>query len=130
MSNVNEKLKDIFEATVESGIEYTGSLENIDYYSLFCKAASKEKLYKILGNNLCMFNYKYNDKDAVMLIFFIPINTEETGAKNIAERVMEIVEKVETCFVTLDYLKSQEVKEDKFLYVIVIKNIEGDKDER
>jgi len=119
--NVKDRLKEIFEATVESGIKYDGSIENIDYYSLFCKAAQQEKLYKMIGNNLCMFNCEYNDKDAVLLVFFIPINTEETGAKNVAERVMDVVEKIETCFVTLDYLKSQEVKEDKFIYVIAIK---------
>jgi len=122
-TDVKDRLKEIFESTVESGIKYDGPTDNLDYYSLFCKAAAKEKLYKMIGNNLCMFNCKFDDKDSVMLIFFIPINSEETGAKNVAERVMEVVEKVETCFVTLDYLKSQEVKEDKFIYVIAIKTI-------
>jgi len=122
-TDVKDRLKEIFESTVESGIKYDGPTDNLDYYSLFCKAAAKEKLYKIIGNNLCMFNCKFDNKDSVMLIFFIPINSEETGAKNVAERVMEVVEKVETCFVTLDYLKSQEVKEDKFIYVIAIKTI-------
>ena len=118
-----DRLKEIFEATVESDIKYDGSIENIDYYSLFCKAASKEKLYRIMGNNVCMFNCKYNDKDSILIVFFIPINTEETGAKNVAERVMEIVEEIELCFVTLDYLKSQEVKEDKFVYITAIKRV-------
>lgn len=122
-TDVKDRLKEIFESTVESGIKYDGPTDNLDYYSLFCKAAAKEKLYKMIGNNLCMFNCKFEEKDSVMLIFFIPINSEETGAKNVAERVMEVVEKVETCFVTLDYLKSQEVKEDKFIYVIAIKTI-------
>ena len=122
-TDVKDRLKEIFESTVESGIKYDGSTDNLDYYNLFCKAAAQEELYKMVGNNLCMFNCKFNSKDSVMMIFFIPINSEETGAKNVAERVMEVVEKVETCFVTLDYLKSQEVKEDKFIYVIAIKNI-------
>lgn len=122
-NTVNERLKEIFETTVESDIRFDGSIDNIDYYNLFCKAAEKDSVYKMLGNNLCTFNCTYNDKDSVMLVFFIPINAEETGAKNIAERVMNVVEKVETCFVTIDYLKSHEVKEDKFLYVVVIKSI-------
>ena len=45
------------------------------------------------------------------MIFYIPINTEDTGAKNVAERVMEIVACVESCFVTLDKINSEEVKE-------------------
>jgi len=120
------KMKEIFENTIENGIKYDGEIENVDYYSLFCKAASQEKLYKLLGNNVCMFNCKYDDADGVMIIFFIPINSDETGAKNVAERVMEVVEAVETCFVTLDALKSEEVKEDKFIYVTAIKRLKGD----
>lgn len=124
-NNVIERLKEIFESTIESGLRYDGSIENLDYYSLFCKAASKEKLYKMVGNNLCMFNYKFNNKDAILMIFFIPINTEETGAKDVAERVIDVVEKVETCFVTLDYLKSHEVQEDKFIYVVTVVTVDG-----
>jgi hypothetical protein len=121
--HARERLKEIFESTVESDIKYDGSVDKIDYYNLFCKAASQENLYRIMGNNVCMFNCKYNDHDAVLIIFFIPINVEDTGAKNVAERVMEIVEEIETCFVTLDFLKSQEVKEDKFIYITAVKRI-------
>ncbi len=115
-----DRLKEVFETTVESGISCN---ESDTYFSLFSKAAAKERLFKIKGNNVCMFNCKYEEKDAVMMIFFVPINPEESGAKNIAERVMEIVECVETCFVTLDNLKSEEVKEDKYIYVVAIKKI-------
>ena len=91
-----ERLKEIFETTLDSGIVYEGSLERIDYYSLFCKAASKDKLYKFMGNNLCMFNCKFEEKDAVMMIFYIAINSDDNGAKNVAERVMEVLREVET----------------------------------
>lgn len=124
--HATSRMKDIFESTIENGIKYDGNMDNVDYYSLFCKAASQEKLYKLLGNNLCMFNCKHEDADGVMIVFFIPINSDETGAKNVAERVMEVVEAVETCFVTLDALKSEEVKEDKFIYVTAIKKLKGD----
>lgn len=123
LDKIENRLKEIFESTVENGITYDGSYENVEYYNLFCKAASKEKLYKIMGNNLCMFNYRYKDKDAVMMIFYIPINSTDSGAKNVAERVMEVVELTEKCCVTLDFLRSEEVKEDKFIYVTAIKNI-------
>jgi len=123
MSYIQERLKEIFETTLESGIKYDGSIKKIDHYGLFCQAASKEKLYKLMGNNLCMFNCEYNDKDAVLMVFFIPINSQDTGAKNVAERVMEVVENVESCFITLDHLKSEEVKEDKFIYVTAIKGV-------
>ena len=71
-----------------------------------------------------MFNCQAKGKDAVMMLFSIPINTsEESGAKNVAERVMEIVENAEDCFVTLDDVKTEPVQEDKFVYITVIKNI-------
>jgi len=123
MSHVKEKLKEVFENTIDTGIKYEGSIENPEYYNLFCKAASKDQLYKLMGNNLCMFNCCYNNDDSVMIIFSIPINSQESGAKNVAERVMEVIGGVEDCFVTLDHVKSEEIKEDKFVYVTAIKKI-------
>ena len=123
MSHVEERLKEVFETTVDTGIKYDGSVENPEYYSLFCKAASKDQLHKLMGNNLCMFNCSYSGDDAVMMIFSIPINSKDSGAKNVAERVMEVIGGIENCFVTLEHVKSEEVKEDKFIYVIAIKTI-------
>jgi len=125
MNNISDKLKKAFGQTVEDGIKYDGSLSEIDYYSLFCKAAANDQLHRILGNNFCMFYCGYEDSPTVMMIFAIPINTEEeSGGKYVAERVMEVVKKVEDCFITLDYVDSREVKEDKFVYVTVLKKIE------
>jgi hypothetical protein len=127
MSRVNDRLKEIFETTIESGIKYEGSHATPEYYNLFCKAAANNQLYKIMGNNVCMFNYSYEDSDSVMILFSLPINSDETGAKNIAERVMEVITGVERCFTTTDYVKSEEVKEDKFIYITVIKKV-GEKE--
>ena len=123
MSHVKERLKEVFENTVDIGIKYEGSVENPEYYSMFCKAASKDQLHKLMGNNLCMFNCSYAGDDAVMMIFSIPINSKDSGAKNVAERVMEVIGGVEECFITLDHVKSEEIKEDKFVYVTAIKKI-------
>ncbi len=123
MSHVKERLKEVFENTIDIGIKYDGSVNNPEYYALFCKAASKDQLFKLMGNNLCMFNCSYNGDDAVMMIFSIPINSKDSGAKNIAERVMEVIGGVEDCFVTLDHVKSEEIKEDKFVYVTAIKKL-------
>ena len=125
---VQERLREVFENTIESGIKYGGSTESPEYYNLFCKAASNDQLYNLMGNNLCMFNCDHKGNESVMMMFSIPINSsEESGAKNVAERVMEIVEEVEECFITLDDLRSEEVKEDKFVYVTAIKKLNGGK---
>jgi hypothetical protein len=127
MSRITERLKEIFETTIESGIKYKGSLENPDYYGLFCKAAANDQLFKLMGNNICMFNTELNESDAIMVLFSIPINTsEESGAKNVAERVMEVIENMELCFTTLDEVKSEVIQEDKFVYVVIIKKIGKD----
>lgn len=119
-----ERLRDIFDTAIDTSTKYCGSLKRIDYYSLFCKAAANDSLYKLDGNNICMFNCKIDDYDSMLMIFSIPINLpEESGAKNVAERVMEIVVMLEKCFITLDYLNSEEVKEDKFIYIVAAKKI-------
>lgn len=123
MSSAKDRLKEIFENTVESDLKYEGDYKNPDYYRLFCKATSKEQLHKMLGNNLCMFNYSFKGEDAVLMIFSIAVNSNETGAKNIAERVIEVIACVEECFITIEYMKSEEIKEDKFVYVTIIKKI-------
>lgn len=127
MSHVDERLREVFEQTADSAQIYTGKIDNIDYYSLFCKAAANNALHKLMGNNLCMFKCDYENKDAIMMMFSIPINNSEdtTGAKNVAERVMEVIAATEKCFITIDNLKSEEVKEDKFVYVTLVKILNG-----
>jgi len=121
-----KKIKEIYESTPDSGLKYEGEITNLDYYNLFCKAATKDQMYRVLGNNVCSFNYQFEETDSVLIIFSIPINTpEETGAKNVAERVMEVIENLERCFITLDYANSEEVKEDKFIYITIVKKLEG-----
>jgi hypothetical protein len=121
---VREKLKEIFEATVDSDSKYSGSFTDIDYYSLLCKSAAKDRLFKLMGNNMCMFNCKYDENDAVLMLFSIPVNTKEIGSKHISERVMEVIENVEACFTTTDFSSSRDVKEDKFVYMVVIKKLD------
>jgi hypothetical protein len=123
MNYVKQRLNEIFEGVLESGEFYDGPCDSPEYYNLFCKAASKDQLFKLMNNNLCMFNCKYQDEDAVMMIFSIAMNTGESGAKNIAERVMRVITEIEECFITLDYVKSEEVKEDKFIYIIAVKKV-------
>ncbi len=120
---LKQKLKDAFDQTIESNdLKYDGNLKNIDYFGLFCKAGAKDKLYKFLGLNTCLFNYIHEKKDSILIIFSIP-NGEESSTKFIADKVMDIVELCESIFVTTDYIKSKEVKDDRFIYVSIIKKL-------
>lgn len=120
MNTVHNRLREIFEKTISTNLRYNGDVGDIDYFNLYCKAASKNAVYKILGSNFFMFNYLYDKKESILMIFSIPINSE-SGTKHIAERVMEIIENTESCFITLDYSNSIEVKEEKFVYVTIVK---------
>ena len=117
------RFREIFNKTLESELSYSGDIDSIDYYDLFCKAASKEQLYCIDSKNLCMFNFDYEGKEAVLITVSIPINPK-TKVKDVAEHVMDIVSVLEECFIKLEVLKSKEVKEDKFVYVTAVKTIE------
>ena len=117
------RYREIFNRTLESELSYSGDVDTIDYYDLFCRAASKEHLYCINNKNLCMFNYDYEGKEAVLIIVSIPINTD-TKVKDVAEHVMDVVSILEECFIKLEVLKSEEVKEDKFVYVTAVKVVE------
>lgn len=130
MDRFEEKLKEVFEFTVEDDIRYDGPLEIIDYYALFCKSAARDQLHRVKNNNLCMYNFYYENSDAVLMIFAIPINTEEeSGGKYVAERIMDVIKRAEDCFVVLDYVNANEVEEDKFVYVTIVKKIEKEDDE-
>ena len=123
MEHVYEKLKDIFENTVDSDLKYEGKLKNPEYYTSFCKAASANQLHSIMSNNVCMFNYEYQDQEAIMMLFSLPINVDDVGAKTVAERVMEVVTILEKCFIQIDYIKSEEIQEDRFVYITAVKII-------
>jgi len=117
---IQERMKEIFQKTINTNLRYTGDLEDINYFNLYCKAASDDHVFKILGANFYMLNFTYEGDDSVLMVFSIPINSD-SGTKHIAERVMEIIENTEQCFVTLDYSNSMENKDDKFVYVTIVK---------
>jgi hypothetical protein len=120
---LEQKFRSAIEATLESeDLRYSGELKNMDYFSLFCKATAKDKLYKFLGLNVCMFNYIHEQQDSLLIIFSIP-NGEDSSTKDVADKVMDIVDLSEQLFITIDHLESTEIKDDKFIYTIVVKKI-------
>ncbi len=122
MSKTQEKIIEIFDSVVESGVKLDTPIEDVDKCNLMFKAATSDTLHQMLGSNMCMFNCEYQGEDAVYIMFSIPI--QEKGSKQIVERVVEVVKKLEDCFVTLDSCTSEEVKEDRFVYVTAIKKLE------
>ena len=131
-----ERLKQIFESTIESGLKYDGNIEEIDFYSLFCKSTANNQLYKIFSCNLSMFKYRYENDDSVLIIFSITIslnldrieNGNQQENKHIYERIMEILRIVEECFITVDYMDLKNIKEDKFMYMVIVKKLKGEEE--
>ena len=128
-----ERLRQIFETTIDSGILYNGHINEIDYYSLLCKSTSNNQLYKVLSCNLSMFNYQYENEDSVLIIFSIPssLNVDKVPNqenKHISERIMDILQLVEECFITVDYMDLKTIKEDKFVYMTIVKKIKEEEE--
>lgn len=123
-----ERLKQIYDLTLDTGLSYSGSLDEIDFYALLCKATANNHLYKIISCNLCMFNYKFENEDSVLVIFSIPssLNSDTQEMRHISERIMDVLKIIEECFATVDYMKLQNVKEDKFTYMTIIKKVKDD----
>ena len=125
--NPVERLREIFDGVVSNEENvFDGNFEEIDFYSMMCKASTMDNLYKMLTANVCMFNYKYNGKDSVLIVFSIPVSvTADVSTKHISERVMDIVDCIEKCLTTTDYLDMKEIKEDKFVYITAIKVLDN-----
>lgn len=121
---MKEKLQEIFESTQENGLKYDGSIKNIDFYAMLCKAASKDSLFSVKNmddkTNVCMFSCSYENKDSILMIFYIPIATSG-GVKHIAEKIMNLVKNLEDTFIVLDYVETKEIKDEKFVYMTVVK---------
>lgn len=116
------RLKQIFETTIDSGLKYSGDINEIDFYSLICTSTANNNLYRIINCNVVMFNCEYKNEESILMIFSIPLTLND-DTKHISERIIDVLKLVEDCFITVDFMDLKNVKEDKFYYMIVIKNI-------
>lgn len=121
-----DRLKQIFESTIDSGLKYNGNVEDLDFYSLLCQSTANNKIYKILNCSLIMFNYEYKKEESVLMIFSIPITINEN--KHVSERIMDLLKLIENCFITVDFMDLKNSKEDNFYYLSVVKSLKDDDD--
>ena len=122
-----ERLQDIYDETLELGVKIQlPNIEDIDYYSLLCKATANNKMYKMFNCNLCSFMCEFEGEDSVVVIYSLPAPSkldESPDKKHPSEKAMDIIKVIEQCFITVDYISFKEVKEDKFSYITAIKKI-------
>ncbi len=125
MSGQIGKLKEYFNKTIETECVFDGDLEDINFLNTFCKAGSFDNMHNMMGANMAMLNIEYENENAVMMIFGIPLNENSTNIsmKNISEKVLGLIRKLESAFITLDYINCKIVKDDHYEYVTVIKKI-------
>jgi len=125
VSLIKTKMLDMYETTIRDhqDLIYDGEIDKLNHHNALMKAGGKKHLHKLMGCNVGMLNCIIEGLNAVVIVFSIPINAE-TGSKHVADRVMEIIENIEDCFTTVDYLNSIENKDDKFVYVTAVKKYE------
>jgi hypothetical protein len=125
-----EKFIEMFEMTLESDHDYFESLDEMNYFGLICRAAHGDFMRKIYNNDIVMFNTKYEDQDAVLIVVQIPVNVNEDDenikvTKFVSNRVMKMIFLAEKCLVQLDVCETTQESEDKFVYIKMIKKIGG-----
>ena len=111
-----------YESTIKNGVMFEGNLDDIDYFKTFAKADTKNQMFRITGCNVCMLNY---GDDSVLIIFAIPIRSTTEGDENkhVSERMMDVVKSIEDVFINVDSMRTNEVKEDKMIYLTVVKKV-------
>jgi hypothetical protein len=112
-----------YESTIKNGVKFEGNLNEIDYFKTFSKADAKKQMFKMHGCNVCMLNY---GDDSVLIIFSIPIRSVVEGDENkhVSERMMDVVKNIEDTFIFVESMTASEVKEDKVIYLTVVKKVE------
>ena len=124
------KFKEMFEMTLESDHDYLGSLDEINYFGLMCRAAQGDYMRKLFNNDIVMFNIEYEDEDAVLIVVQIPVNISDDdenvkATKFVSNRVMKLIFLAEKCLTQLDVCETTQENEDKFVYIKMIKKIGG-----
>lgn len=127
VQSAQQRIMEEFESAIDSELRYEGPLEDANCFKLMFRAESKKAVFKALGVSVCMYNFRFNGDDSILMLFSIPATSKEVGSKHIAERVMEVITNVEECFTTIDYSSSREVKEEKFVYVLVVKRLDSER---
>jgi|GEM_PF-2061524 len=132
MSRRHENLMEIFRKTRSLDLTYEGEIEKINHNQLNCMAGLKDNLHtEVMGGdiNLSMFNYTFRERDAVLMLISLPIVGNERN-RQLPERIGEIFDLLEDCFITLDYLHLDEVKEDHKMYITAVKIIKEEHEKK
>jgi hypothetical protein len=117
---VENKLKMCFKNIAKNGYEYNCNLKKIDYFQAMMLAIDKNQMFKYNSNNVYLFKHHYNKSDSILMIFAIPIESDDP--KSLSERIFDVLKDIEYIFITLDY---RNLKEDKqFTFLTVVKKIE------
>ena len=123
---IKEKINTIHEKIIGSELFCNDQdFDNIDHYNLLCRATAADMSFFLsdLKCNFCMYNCKYEEKDAILIIFLLAINVDR-GNKDLSERVITLIHSAELNFTTLDYIKVKKLTDEKWLYLTMIKKSE------
>lgn len=110
------KLKSCFKQVAKNGHTYQCNLKKIDYFQAMMLATDKNQNLQYGSNNVYLFKHRYNNNNCVLMIFAIPVESEDP--KNLSERIFDVLKDIECVFVTLDYRNLKEEKQYAFLTVV------------
>lgn len=114
-----KKLKEAFDEVIASDLTYNKPISDIDY-TVLTKAMGVDKVQKVLGCNVCLFNYSFENCPSVLIVFcYYP--KEDSGSKHISEKTIDIISLLQDTFITLDYVDIITVKSEPFVYITAVK---------
>jgi hypothetical protein len=122
---IKNKLIKILNDTLEcDDWKYDGKIEEVNCFSLLCEMLSDDnRSHKMLGSIMTMFNCFYQECKSVLMFFSIHNASDDKSAKNMSEKIIEIARNLENTFITIDFLNTTEVKEEKYVYIVAVKKI-------
>jgi hypothetical protein len=115
------KLKEAFDEILASNLHYNKQIQDIDY-TVLVKAMSSDKIWKVLGCDVVMFNYLFDGCPSVLIIFsYYPKG--DSGSKHVSEKTIDIISLLQDTFVFIDYADIITAKAEPYVYIVAVKKI-------
>jgi hypothetical protein len=115
------RLRKAFQEILLSDLRYNKTIEDIDF-TVITKFIMNNELIKVLGCEVSIFNYSFEDNPAVLIVFsYYP--KDDVGSKHISEKTIDIVDLLQETFITLDFIDIINPKGEPYVYIIAIKKV-------
>lgn len=115
------RLYSIYKTVLESGKDLKYGIDEIDYFSVVL-SGPMDQMFRLLDCHSIAYKYKFDVLDGVIFIFSIPLQNNSESVTSSSTKIMEFIKILEETFTTVEYIKCDEIKLDKYVYLSVFVN--------